>query len=531
MSDQDSSAASSGGAVSLERLAEVLATVQRQCPELAVLAIRWMHLRHPLHPLQDALLRGAPAPGGSGPLRGIRRLTESVIYAGYCWGRLLALRLRTRQELAAVTRQSFDLIAKSWVRSMEGADCDGDFYYGDLQQRLARQGIRVLLLCGNLGGEGWTRFAKACARAPLPRLSELCLLPLAAPLRMLARQWRACRRLRRLAATAEDALVKRISRLASLECLAPETARAGFYYWIGQTAVRAWRPRAFLTVYEAQGWEQALRWGLKTADPACCVLGYQHTFVFPEARSLVAPPRTTGLPLHPDVVLCLGQRPREQLRAGHEPYGARLVPFGSLWYRPARAEAPAAPSRRTVLVVPEGHPSAVQPLFQFACACARRLPSYTFLLRGHPVFPRTPALRAVLEGLPQQPNAVFSERHVLEDDIGRSSIVLYRGSWAVVSAILHGLLPVYVMLPGGDGHDPLAGLTAWHARCETPEELAGVLARHERAPRDRLEADWRAAAQDLHDWTGPVTEASLEALLEAAGLRSQARAITEAIHA
>jgi hypothetical protein len=199
MNRQDMSVESLGEAVSLERLAEALAMVQQQCPDLAVLAIRWMHLKHPLHPVQEASLRGEE--WREGAIAFLRRLGESVIYAAYCWGRLLALRLQMICELAALKNQSFDLIAKTWSFGIGRSDRDPDFYYGDLQRRLAQRNVRVLLLCGNLWGEDWTAFAKGCVGAQWPRLSELCLVSLAAPLRMLVEQWRASSRLRRLAAS------------------------------------------------------------------------------------------------------------------------------------------------------------------------------------------------------------------------------------------------------------------------------------------------------------------------------------------
>ena len=522
MTARAASAAAAPGPVSLERLADALASVQRQCPELAVVAIRWMHLRHPLQHVQEEFLRGGRR-RGAGAAALLARCAQGVLYAGYCWIRLGWLRLRARQALTTAAGQPFDLIVKTWVRDLACADRADDFYFGDLQRRLAEREVRVLMLCGNVAGDGWAPFAQACARAPTPRLSELCLLPLSAPLRMLAQQWRARRRLRRLAARAPDALVRRICHAASHACLAPDTARAGFYYWIGQAAAQTWQPRAILGVYEAQGWEQAFRWGVKTAEASCRVIGYQHALLFPEALSLLSPPRTPGLPVHPDVVLCLGAAPRNRLRPGHEPYGARLVPFGSFWYRAPGIAEPAAPSKRMILVVPEGHPSAVQELFRFASACAPRMPGYTFLLRCHPAFPMTRGLQSVLGGVPRQPNVVFSDGRTIEEECAWSSAVLYRGSAAVLYAVLHGLLPVYLDLPGGYDQDPLGGLPGWHARCATPDDLAAVMARHEARPQERLEADWQSAAQQLNACTGPVTDAHLEALMEAAGLAPSGR--------
>src|SRR3989338_606931 len=51
-------AASPDRSPTLEQLAQALETTFRFCPELPVLAIRWMHLKHPLHEVQERLLHG-----------------------------------------------------------------------------------------------------------------------------------------------------------------------------------------------------------------------------------------------------------------------------------------------------------------------------------------------------------------------------------------------------------------------------------------------------------------------------------------
>jgi hypothetical protein len=298
-----------------------------------------------------------------------------------------------------------------------------------------------------------------------------------------------------------------------------------------KTAVRRWRPRAFVTLYEGHAWETCARWGVKAADAACQTVGFQHTAVFPESLSLMAPPEATAVRLIPDVVLGSGQIPLEWMAPGHARAQARLVRFGSFRSHGATVDRPADRGRRVVLVTPEGIASEVKALFEFAGACAVRLPHYTFVLRCHPEVPMAMVRRVVSMNLAAQPNIQLSDRHPIEEDFARSSAILYRGSSAAAYALLHGLLPVYVHVPGRYDQDPLYGLSAWRTRCGTPEELAEVLARHERSPMDRLEAAWQAAVRYLHDCIGPVTDERIDALIEAAGLGSPTMAPMEAIHA
>ncbi len=523
--------------ISLERLAEALETVHRLCPELPVLAIRWMHLKHPLHEVQEALIRGQSRVERTAPDRGdrgrwtmltrwirpplLRRAGQCVVYALYMSCRLVPLHLLLRRQVAALKRQRFELIAKTCCFWPNRPAADWDFYFGDLQQRVVHRGVRMLLLCGNVVGGSWRAFAKAhLAASPMARMPELCLVPPLAPLRLMAKQLATSLRLRRIAAQAHDPLVKRLSALASQDCLAPDTARAGLYFWMGRSAVQTWRPRAFLTLYEGHAWEFCARWGATSEDGSCQTVGYQHTAVFPESLSMTAPSPIPGINARvlPDVVLCLGEAPLGLLRAGHERHQIRLAPFGSFRYQAPVIERPADPHRRTMLVTPEGLVSEVKALFTFAYACAQRMPAYTFVLRCHPELPLSKALQLVSVDLTNQPNLILSEHRRIEDDFARASGLLYRGSSAVMYAVLHGVLPIYLHVPTLFDRDPLYWLDGWRRRCATPEDVADIMERHERTPLPRVEAEWEAAARAVQTCTGPVSDANIDAFLETLGL-------------
>jgi len=528
------------GVMPIERLHQALRTVRRLCPALPVTAIRWMHLKHPFHQMQEALLRGEDwlewleASGAAQADRNrwavkrrsrvvlAKRLAQSLVYAPFLVWRLASLRVRLRREAAALKRRRFDCLLKTCCFGPDRPLGDADFYFGDLQRRLAQRGLRTLLLCGDVRGGNWIEFARAhLSTGAQARLPEMCLVSPLAPLGVLAQQWLACLRLRLVAARATDPLIRRISLLASQDCLAPDTAWASLFFSIGEQAVRTWRPRAFVTPYEGHAWELCARWGAKTADPACLTVGYQHTAVFRESLALLAP-RGEGKWVRtvPDIVLGLGDRTLDVMRAGHARYRTRLVRFGSFRFQPRAVLGPAPASRRVVLVTPEGIASEILVLLTFALACARRLPSHTFVLRCHPQIPMATALRLVDGDLAGQPNVVLSEGRRIEEDLARASALLYRGSSTALYAILAGLLPVYVPVEGMRDRDPLFALEGWRERGTTPEEVAAILARHERTPADQREAAWAAAARYVQSYTGPVDDEGIDALLESTGLKS-----------
>ncbi|MBI3021820.1 MAG: hypothetical protein HYY59_07475 [Candidatus Omnitrophica bacterium] len=447
-----------------------------------------------------------------------------MIYAIYVSCRLVRLQIALRRQVRALRRQPFEVLIKTCCFEAERPADGSDFYFGDLQQRLVRRGVRTLLLSGNVRRGSWTAFGRAhLAAPPLARLPELALLSPLAPLRLMLAQVRAAIRLRRRVRETDDPLIKHITLLASHDCLAPDTTRAGLYCWVMKRAVQTWRPRAFVTLYEGHAWEACARWGVKAHDPSCQTVGYQHTAIFPESLSLTSPSKAPTDRLVPDTILALGQIPLDFMASGHADHHVRLVRFGSFRYRHANVDRPADRTRRVILVVPEGFASEVKVLFEFAVACAKRLPRYTFVLRCHPEVPMAVAVRLMPGALTSQPNIELSDRRLIEEDFARSSAVLYRGSSTVLYAVLHGLLPLYVHMPTLLDRDPLYRMPAWRRRCVSPDHLATQLAWHEQAPMERLEEEWARAVRYVTDYTGPVTDEQIDAWLTTVGLNGSAR--------
>lgn len=509
---------SDNGVAALGRLRETLQHVRRLCPDLPVLAIPWMHIKHPLHQVHVSMMRAEELPASGAAW--VRRAAMCVLYGCMLTLRVAKYRWGFRAERASAAGQRFDLVAKTWCFSStppRGAD----FYYGNLQQQLAARGLRMLLICGGSERLDWSSIVTRRLYAEgIWRLPEYCLVPLWAPLRLAGWQIATSRRLRRV--KAEDPLVARAIRQAGLDCLSREAMRAGLYFWIGQALARQWHPRAVVTLYEGNEWEPCLWWGVKTVQPGCRTVGYQHTVFFPESLALLQPVVDQCERSVPDVVLGLGQESCALMRESHEPHGVRLLQFGGFRCLPgARASHPADPRKRMVLVTPEGLAAEVEALFGFALRCAKHLPGYRFLFRCHPSFSMTRAC-ALVPGLREQPNVVFSERRDLDEDLARCSVLLYRGSSSVLYAIARGLLSVYVHVDGFFEVDPLFRLSQWRLRCASPAEFVVILQQHERATPEQLDAEWRPAADYVAAYTQPVEGSAIEEFVRAAGLNGTA---------
>ncbi len=495
----------------VERLAQALHRVRQRCPDLPLLAIRWMHVRHPLQETQERLLRGEARPG----VALIRRLVQCVAYAVMASLQLAWTRWLVRRQLAALARRSFDVLAKTWCFSAEPPRDGRDFYYGDLQQRLAQRNVRMLLVCGDVSGRIRGAFAKGqISLSPMARIPELCLVHPLAPLQMMAQQIATCRRLWQLWRTEAEPLTRAILAFAGRECLAPDTALTGLLWWVGEAAVRIWRPKAVAALYEGQAWESCLWSGMKRADPACQTVGYQHTVLFPHCLALLGPGEDQRAGAKPDVVLCLGPQTQAALQPSHP--RSRTLTFGTFRQLPnGRACAGPRPDARTVLVVPEsGLVSEARLLFHVAMQAARALPDHQFIFRCHPIMPFDRVRPHLNEAPEALPNIEISAGAPIAEDFARSSAVLYRGSSSVLYAVLHGVKPIYVHDPSLRDADPLSAMGAWRESASSVQELAGLLRVYAATPAHALQEAWQEAAAFVRRYTVPVDEASLDRWLE-----------------
>lgn len=516
----------------MERLAAAVREVQRRCPDLAVQATLWLHLKHPIHPVQEEMLqeldtlRENPSSGmlrrglaaGSHLVSLALRLCLCLLYSINLSLRLCFFRFRLRRPMGVLKSRTFGIVAKTWCFDDSLLAGDQDFYYGNLQRRLAGKGVSILFLNGNPRGMSWWNFARTQAALSNPQqMPEFCLAPVLAPLRFVPQQLRTSVRLMKMALQSRDGFLRRLALRASRDSLSPRVTPIGLYYWMGKAIVRTWRPKAVVTLYEGHAWEQCLWRGVKEEDPGCKIVGYQHTILLPHNRVLLEPQEQWPSRLRPDVVLCLGPRTEAMLRSGHT--RSDLFPFGTFRRLPATpAHGTPAPERKTVLVLPEGYIGESALLFNAALRAARELPDHRFILRTHPVL-SFEEVRPKLEADPSElPNVRISKGHPIEHDFAESSVALYRGSSSVFYAISYGLKPVFLQDERLMEPDPLFELTQWRDRACSVQELIERLRGYAAGDRQEAAAQWRPAAEYVASYTVPVGDRSIRRLLDSVGI-------------
>lgn len=519
----------SGFLAQYKELARLMYEVRRLCPRVSLLGASAVNPRHPLPADHLELLAALAKEGSKGSSHQLNLQPFSVLVRSWIWNflsglrdtlRLMRLKVRFASAMRKAKREPASVIMKTWSFGPESLKGSDDFYYGKLPTLLRERGVSCLLLCGDFHGGDEEVFARtALERTRIRSMPERVLIPLWAPLLTVFDQILASLALRRMARHSRDPRFSIVCARASVECLRPFTRQVALYFYIAKAAVECWRPRAFITLYEGQPWEKPAWHGAKAADRGCVVVGYQHTVIMAHSLALLSPNRDSWELSTPDVVLCLGETTRRMLKAGHEPHGTKLIPFGSFRRNPGDSVLhPPRPDRRTVLVAPEGTASEAELLFNFALRVAPLVPDHRFIFRCHPVLPFS-VIRHLLQGVPEDfRNVEVSDRDSMADDFARSSVVLYRGSSVVVYAVMEGLKPVYLHDAGHYDRDPLFEVDGWRERVSLEEEFVEVLRCYLATGHERALKEWRPAAEYAKGYSESVSEGSMDHFLAAVGL-------------
>lgn len=490
---------------SSEQLRKACCAVRGRFPKIPVIGIPWLYFTNVRNPVHRRLC--AHDQKWVLPLM-ILRMAWPFIKGFQTAFKVVWLRLQCRDALAVLKNQSFDVVAKTWVFGGRREAQDNDFYYGDLQTRLADNNIAMLLLCGNVSGRNWRDYVLSHTRTSLlSRLPELCFVPFGRVFQIVFKQAAASFVLWFHFRKEQDPLLKRVLAKAAVDVLRAQTLSNSLYYWMGREAVKIWKPRVFLTFYEGYAWEKCLWLGVREEKESCKIAGYQHTVIMKHAYEQLAPLLGPNEKTIPDIVLCSGLESLQMMESGQQGVHTRFVPFGSFRFSSHFSDNPLpVPSRRAVLIIPEGNMFEATLLFDFAIKLSALLPQYRLIFRSHPLLPfdRVRPRLSLDGGLP--PNVEISNRKDIHDDFSRASAVLYRGSSAVMYAILKGLKPFYLQREGEAVIDPLFKLKNWREPVDSLETFVNRLQAFETTPFERLQVSFQSAAKYVRQYIMPVDQ-------------------------
>jgi hypothetical protein len=444
------------------------------------------------------------APAGAGVIarRAVRALRRAASH-----------RPRPAAELRA---RSVDVLIVSHLNHPTQLQEEADFYFGDLQRLLRARGATSVLALANHLPATLMPVLPDPESAPAMRILMPNSLPLAAEVRVWTRAAAAGRALLGEAQRAHPALHKQLARLAGRQALSGHAVRNLRLHHVIASLCLQLAPRIVITTYEGDASERLIWHAARQAPRRPLCVGYQHTSLRAHAHAIRRRVNAPGLACDPDVVLTLGEITEAALGASAALHPVKLITYGTHRRPPAVASADASDRDSVCLVLPDGDPSECDILFRFAIECARQMPGVTFLLRPHPASRLDAGALRAMSGAEMPANVALSTQGALAEHCARARYCLYRGSSAVIEAVLAGVKPFYLARPHELSFDPLYQLGEWRETVTLPAEFAARVAAATPASSEAAER----ARQFCDRYLSPVRPVALDSLLELAAGRA-----------
>lgn len=447
---------------------------------VARVAIAWLHIVRE-HPVFLANYESLFSPVSSVRMLGQQCLRALRNGVGWCWQLGGALRSDGRPWFGSQDLpDQIDVLFVSHLVNTSHAGQAVDFYYGDVPNELAARGCAVAIALLNHSNQADDVLVGKWKNSRVPRVLLSRALGMAGEISIFRRLKNEALQLRKLAIQEAPGLFRSVLLRASQEALSGGSRTA---LRIGEqirALVAKHKPKAIVVTHEGHAWERVAFAAARSAFPSIQCIGYQHAALF---RLQHAIRRNLAIEYNPDQIQTAGMISKKQLEHAPSLEGIPISVLGSnRSFRPPvnsgrpapNQERPSCAENPACLVLPEGIASECHLLFEFSLECAQVSPDILFIWRLHPIisFASLVAQNPKLRNLPG--NIVLSHAG-LEEDLARSRWTLYRGSTAIVQAVVAGLRPIYLKLPGELTIDPLYELEDWRMTITNADEFELVI--------------------------------------------------------
>lgn len=400
------------------------------------------------------------------------------------WFRQLGRALRSDGQLCLETKklpERIDVLFISHFLNTSHVGQEDDFYFGELPNKLIAQGYSVVIVLINHSEQSSASLASKWKKSTAPRAILSDSLRLSDEIDLLWRLQKESFHLRKLARKEPAGLLWRVLVRASQETLSGGSLTTlRMTKQIGALAAKL-KPKVIVVTHEGHAWERLAFAAARSAAPEVRCIGYQHAALF---RLQHAIRRNLAGEYNPDHILTAGIAAKVQLEcapslqeipisvlgSNRPPEGATTSKAGCMHdHRQAKQ-----PDHPACLVLPEGIASECHLLFEFSLACAQAFPEIQFIWRLHPVmaYESLAAQNSMLRKLPR--NILLSQA-TLAEDLAQSHWTLYRGTTAVIQAVMAGLRPIYLHLPGELAIDPLYELEVWRTSVTNISEFGRTI--------------------------------------------------------
>jgi len=410
-----------------------------------------------------------------------------------------------------------DILFISHLLNTSHAGQSIDFYFGNLPDVLADRGYSVAIALINHTGQAAGPLAEKWKDNRVTRVVLSGSLHFQEEMALRRRLRRESYRMRQRAHAAVVGLERHVLVRTSEEAISGASLTSlRMASQIG-SLVSQMKPKAIVVTHEGHSWERVAFAAARQAAPEIKCIGYQHAALF---RLQHAIRRNLARQYNPDHIATAGIVSKGQLDNAAGLHGIPTSVLGSnraldgtnATLCPKYADRMTSEVQPACLVLPEGIASECHLLFEFSLDCAKLCPDIQFIWRLHPILSFS-SLAAENKRLRSIPQNVILSRKTLEEDIARCSLALYRGTTAVVQAVMAGLRPLYLQLPDELTVDPLYELKDWRKSVKSPADFCTIARSIPSTISPDIEIFYREAERYCRDFFSPLNPRALELIV------------------
>jgi hypothetical protein len=347
---------------------------------------------------------------------------------------------------------------------------DNDFYFGALGEELQNIGKKCAILLINQTGKYDINIINRWEKKSVPRIMFDETISFLQEIQLRRELGAEARRLRKLKYKTPGAADIDICKQASYEAMSSLSISNLRFYSQMKSLVKDLRPKFVLATYEGHAWERMAFAAARTFNSDTLCIGYQHTILFPKQHAIK---RTLGINFDPNIVIGAGNGSIKSLMDGCSLDSRVFKVYGTHRFNQdiiTQQEMYSKKNPSTCLVIPDGIIEECILIFRFALQAAKLNKKIKFIFRMHPVLSFDQIIKSDNK-FNNLPSNIELSNLSIEEDFRRARWALYRGSSAIIHAVMYGIRPFYIAMPEELSIDPIYKLNNWRIKVSRPQQL------------------------------------------------------------
>lgn len=383
-----------------------------------------------------------------------------------------------------------DVLFVSHFLREQDAHQKNDIYFGSVPQDLKNMDVRTFTVLIDHAKIPWRKLRSKWISYETKRAILSTILGLKMEINFARSLNSSAKALRKERDEEQDPHIKKLLHNAAIDAGSPNCRTAMRIGEHIKRVVTKTKPKIIITTFEGHSWERLAFAKAREVNPNILCIGYHHAVIFPIQYAMMS---SLDFPYDPDFIFTAGEISKEYFLKVSRYNDTKIDSLGSCRGAFSAPPVERPQTQKQCLILPEGIISESLSMIGLAIEAAKKRHDIKFIIRLHPLlnFETLINLDKSLEDLPENVN--WSNQS-LEEDCRSSRWAIYRGSSAIIAAILSGIQPIYYSQERDELQiDPIKSLRTWRTSIKNCEELISSFAQDLNRTEEDRDNDFREA--------------------------------------